>query len=161
MADPASILGTVVGVSGAAAQLTVAIFRLVNEVKDAPQTLIDFRQELSHFKELLSQIESILLDDHERSKSAQEQLLPIKKLLEHCADNLIRARIQFPEPNDHNIHVSLLERLRLVVKKDTFTASRAHMQMVAQILTLQLQRIAMYAYVMVVQLIKHANDEQC
>ena len=144
MTDPVSILGTVVGVGGAAAQFAVTIFRLVNEVKDAPQTLTDFLQELSQFKDLLGQIERILLDDQERSKSAQEQLQPIKRLLENCTNNLTRARKQFPEPNEFNSHVSLLQRLRLVVKKDTFMASRASMQMVAQILTLQLQKVAMY-----------------
>ena len=143
MTDPISLLGTVVGVSGAAAQLTVTIFQLVNQVRDAPQTLIDFRQELSQFKDLLSQIEKVLLDHEGRSKAAQEQLRPVTKLLENCADNLNRARRQFPEPNDSDPHVSLLQRLRLVVKKNTFMASRASMQMVAQILTLQLQRIAM------------------
>ncbi|KAG8532048.1 uncharacterized protein KY384_003685 [Bacidia gigantensis] len=142
MADSASILGTIVAVSSSAAQLALTIFRLVHEAKDAPQILTDFRQELFQFKELLSQIEGILLDDEEKSEKAQEQLLPIKKLLENCSDYLIRAKHQFPEPNEYDPHVSLLQRLRLVVKKDAFVASRAHMQMVAQILTLQLQRIA-------------------
>ena len=142
MADPASILGTVVGVTGSAAQLSLTLFRLFHELKDAPQTLQDFHQEIARFRDLLRDIETIL-GDKKRGKPASEQLSPLIELLEGCNGYLTRTETQFAQFRNVGSQdkVALSKRLRLLVKKELFNASRTHMQMVSQILSLQLQRV--------------------
>ena len=123
MSDPVSLLGTVISASGAAAQLTVSLFKLINEIKGAPQTLHEYQQEVSQFRDLLRQVESIL-ESREKSEAAQEQLSPIKKLLENCTEYLNTAKEQFLQHVEGEGKMSLSIKLRMLVKKETFVASR-------------------------------------
>ena len=124
MADPASILGTVVGVSGSAAQLSVNLFRLLTELKNAPQTLHDFRLEISRFRDLLHDIETILCDKNP-TKSTSEPLSPLINLLYGCKEDLNQTVTNLSKLSNATSRerVALSSRLRLLVKKEAFNAS--------------------------------------
>ena len=144
MADPISLLGTVVSVASAVASLSFTIYRLTSNVSDVPQTLREFNSEITRFEQLLDQIKRIL-NERAKSKNGQDQLKPIQellKLLRSCEGYFIELDKRFPQRHDNNSNqISMTKKLKFVVQEDSFKSARSHIQMVCQIVDLHLQKI--------------------
>ena len=140
--DPVSLLGTVVSCVGVVTTLTMNVSRYVTQIKGAPQTLHDYQQELMHFEDLLTQVQEALEQNKGKGASTESSRASANNLIGGCRTSLQRVQQEFPRPRGPSVEISIMQRITVVIKKDTFVASRAHLQAVSQTLTLLLQKIS-------------------
>ena len=140
--DPISLLGTVVSCAGVATTLTMNVARYVTQIKGAPQTLRDYHEELMHFEDLLTQVREALEQKKGEGASTEKSRTSANNLIEGCQTSLERMEQEFPRKRGPDAEVTMKQRIIIVVKKDTFVTSRAHLQAVSQTLTLLLQKIS-------------------
>ena len=110
----------------------------VVQIRDAPQSLQDFQQELEQFDSLLGQIKNLLYRPRKR-ELIKNDTAAASALLEGCTKTLQRILQEFPVTRDA---ITMKKRIAIVIRKDTFITTRAHVQAVSQSLQLLLQKIA-------------------
>ena len=136
--DGVSILGTVVSTAGAVATLIMNVSNFVEQIRGAPQSLNDFHQELEQFDGLLTQIKDVVIRPGKKRDMISSDSATARALLDRCTKSLQRIQQDFPEAGDQ---ITMKKRILVVMKKDTFIATRAHMQAVSQSLLLMLQKL--------------------
>ena len=83
----------------AVAQVTMNVTNYAIQIKHAPQALEEFRQELSHFDELLRQIKEVLIKSG-RGDIVKADGASGQRMLEGCTKSLQRIQQEFPSAAD-------------------------------------------------------------
>ncbi|KAL9042170.1 MAG: hypothetical protein Q9214_003863, partial [Letrouitia sp. 1 TL-2023] len=89
MADPVSIVGTVVGVTASVTTLIANTSVFIERLKMAPQVVQNFHKELKDFERLLKEIANVL-EEKRGQEVVDSERSSIKKIIQESKESIDR-----------------------------------------------------------------------
>ena len=117
MADPLSIIASIIAVVGAAEGVTKTLAQL-KSIRNAPDELLALINEVSDLKVILSDVQMYVVHNTQRLRIFQAELQNLSTLIDRAKtklldlDRLIQYRLMKPESTSNQIKTSRREWLR-------------------------------------------------
>ncbi|KAJ0375418.1 hypothetical protein COL26b_006297 [Colletotrichum chrysophilum] len=130
MADPLSIVASVIGVVTAAVQVTQALHDFIGGIRDAPQNLYDTSDHLKALTDILDKFEVELRKHNETPGSLSTLLSQAKPTIEACqtACNEFHAWLKRATRHSDASHISWRDRIGLQYEDKTINAFKSRLQ---------------------------------